>query len=129
MKGILCLPLLLTACAWGDEAADRTAIEKAVTQLDFSADADVAAEFHRLWPAGEPWSEVTPPRIQSRAIRFITPDVALVDATSTQYGSVILVRRVPLVLVMRRERTEWRIAALRVAADRLMPAPITPPAR
>jgi hypothetical protein len=71
----------------------------------------------KLIPAGTPWSEVTKPRIALHSIRFITSDVALVDAANTQYGSTILVRRVPVLLIMKRETSGWRIASVRVMVD------------
>ena len=71
----------------------------------------------RLVPANRPWSEVTRPKIALQSIRFITPDVALVDAANSQYGSAILVRRVPLLMVMKRETSGWRVASLRVVVD------------
>ncbi len=116
MRTILCLPILFAACAWADETADRAAIEKSVAELRFAAGAHVDPEF-RLLGHGEPWSEVTPPYIAIRSIRFITADVAVVDAASTQYGSVILVRKLPLLLVMKRQGRDWRIAYLRVMPD------------
>jgi hypothetical protein len=59
---------------------------------------------------------VTPPHIAIQSIRFLTPEVALVDATSTQFGTMILVRRVPIWLVMKKEITGWKIASLRLPA-------------
>ena len=60
-----------------------------------------------------PWSEVTAPRIVSESIRFVTPDVALVDAVIAQYGS-LLVSREPVLLLMKKQATEWRIASVRL---------------
>jgi len=50
------------------------------------------------------------------SIRFVTPDAAIVDAANTQYGSTILVWRIPVLLVMKKTGTDWRIASLRVLA-------------
>jgi len=107
-----------------DEPADRAAIDKVIATLNgpdarkaFTHNVDFR-DFDRLAQMhDEPWSETTAPRIVSQRIRFITPDVALVDAANTQYGSVVMVRRVPVVLVMKREAGEWRIAAVRVMLD------------
>jgi hypothetical protein len=41
----------------------------------------------------------------------------LVDAANTQYGAVIPARRIPVLLVMKKEGAEWRIASLRVMVD------------
>ena len=65
------------------------------------------------------WSEMTPPRIVIKSVRFVTSDVALVDGSSMQYGSLILVRRIPILLVMKKQVTDWRIDSLRI----LVPAP------
>jgi len=67
--------------------------------------------------SSEPWSEMTSPRLTIRSIRFVTPDVALVNAASVQYGSNIPVRRIPVLFVLKKEGKDWRIAALRVLAD------------
>ena len=52
-----------------------------------------------------------------RSIRFVTPDVAFTDAANTQYGSMILQTRIPVLLVLRREGIDWRIVSLRVLVD------------
>ena len=140
MKPILCLLLAFSAGLWADEASDRTAIGQVIAALNeppdapgakplsslFTADADLADRTRltnligRLQiSSNRPWSEVTPPRLTAQPVRFITPDVALVDAVIAQYGSVIGAQRLPLVLVMRRVGTEWRIAAVRTSADAL----------
>jgi hypothetical protein len=89
----------------------------------FTADAD--SELDRLLDldrrllelSREPWSEITSPRLVIQSIRFVTPDVALVNAANTHYGSMILARRIPVLFVMRKEGTVWRIASLRVLVD------------
>jgi hypothetical protein len=137
MKVIVCMSLVFATLAYADEAADRSAIERVIGVLNdsqtgsvkkptstlFTPDAD--SELDRLSHldrrllqlANEPWSEVTTPRVVIHSIRFVTPNVALVNAANTQYGSTILVRRIPLLFVMRKEGTHWRIASLRVLVD------------
>ncbi|MGZ9089936.1 MAG: hypothetical protein ACXW3Q_14765, partial [Rhodoplanes sp.] len=44
------------------------------------------------------------------AVRFITPDVAIADGTYTIAGSDV---RRWTTIVLKRERDEWRIAAIR----------------
>ncbi|MGA3096435.1 MAG: hypothetical protein ABSF25_08285 [Bryobacteraceae bacterium] len=138
MKALLCIPLLLAAHAWAADAdADRAAIERVVGALNsaqsrpgarpdsslFTADADNQLDRlenlnRRLSQASkEPWSETTTPKMVIQSIRFITPEVALVDAANTQYGAVIPARRIPVLLVMKKEGAEWRIASLRVMVD------------
>ena len=105
--------LLFSMAAGADENADRAAIVKIIVSLnDGKARLELQCD---LLPGGV-MSEVTPPRISMRAVQFITPDVALVDAENTQYGSMIGVRRVPIVFVVKRDGTEWKIAATRVRA-------------
>lgn len=139
MKALrLCLPFLLATAAWADTAADRAAIEavvravfadqtpggKPVSTL-FSSDADseldrlVELDRRLLRLSKEPMSEVTAPHVVIQSIRFVTPEVALVDAANTQYGAVTLENRIPVLLVMRKEGTDWRIVLLRVLVDSL----------
>lgn len=137
MKTIFCISLVFAAIAWADEATDRVAIEGVIGTLNadktgadqkriaslFTTDAD--NEFDRLanldrrllQSSDKPWSEVTTPRIVIQSIRFISAEVALADAANTQYGSTILVRRVPVLFVMKKQAGEWRIASLRVLVD------------
>ena len=140
----LCLPVLLAATALvsaarADAAADRAAIETVVRAVFagqapdgkpastlFTADAD--SQLDRLMEldrrlvrrSNEPWSEVTAPQVVIQSIRFVTPDVVLVDATNAQYGSVALGRRIPVLLVMRKVGKNWKIASLRVLTDPIM---------
>jgi len=60
------------------------------------------------------WSEVTPAFIETEAVTFVSADTALVDATQTQYGSMILKRSVPIVLLMKLDGKEWRILSMRL---------------
>ena len=71
------------------------------------------------------WSEVTPPRIENESVRFISADVALVDAIQTQYGSLIMKQSVPVAILLKRDAADWRIVSLRVYPP-LMSAPSAP---
>jgi len=138
VKPILCLFLAFSAGLWADQASDRTAIGQVIAALNeppvgrevvarlFTADSE-SSDRDRLanltgrmqqYP-NQPWSEVTTPRFGTPVIRFITPDVALVDVAVSQFGSILGARRLPVYLVMRREGVEWRIAAVRIPADPL----------
>lgn len=55
--------------------------------------------------------EITNPRIESRTIRFITPDVALADAISIYEGGTVEMTR--LLFVMKKVGDGWKIASLR----------------
>jgi hypothetical protein len=132
MKAIPGILLLCASLAFADvpqnSIADRTAIQQVISSLStanpvsvlFTADAD--SQLNRLTqPADGPMSEVFRPAngrpyIAVQSIRFVTPDVALVDAVSTQIGSTLM-RRVPVWLVMKKEGAAWKIASLRLPAE------------
>ena len=144
MRAVFCFPLFFAVGLWADEAQDRAAIHNVIVAINnpakraglFTRDADCGVDFDRLldlhkrvWPLGEgigideTWTELTAPRVVSGVIRFITPDVAIVDGASTIVGAVTLAGRVPLLFVMKREGTEWRISVVRVVAPTSSPAP------
>ncbi|OFW01672.1 MAG: hypothetical protein A3H94_00050 [Acidobacteria bacterium RIFCSPLOWO2_02_FULL_60_20] len=65
-------------------------------------------------PRPKDWSEVTAPRIENESVRFLSANVALVDASQTQYGSLILKQSVPVLLLLKRDAGNWRIISLRI---------------
>ena len=135
MKPILLLLLLFCARTRAD-SSDRTAIETTLHALSdpavwkdaaalapfFTADAD-RAEIDRLSrahhalldPALLPWSERSIPRIKVSSIRWVTPEVAVVVAADTQFGSTGS-HAVALFFVMKKQAAAWKIAAVRVEA-------------
>jgi hypothetical protein len=125
MKMLLFLALLWPASVWADEAADRVAIEKVMAALKDPAAAvwapgvDGQAERAKLAGGGPvsgggPMSEVFFAGVALQSIQFITTDVALVDASETWVGSLIVSRTVPVVLVLKKVGADWRVAALRI---------------
>lgn len=60
------------------------------------------------------WSEVTAPLIGNETVRFLSSDVALVDASQSRYGSLILKESVPVTLIMKLEGGQWKIFSLRI---------------
>ena len=130
------MTLFTVSLSFASEREDRADIESVIKSLGdgqthlaqkkelFTKDAQ--NEFDRLsevdrrmapgWDA--PWSEVSRPRIVVESVRFITGDVAVVDAANTQYGTGCLAARVSVLLVMKKEPQGWRITALRVLAQR-----------
>ncbi|HTS27298.1 MAG TPA: hypothetical protein VMH81_15580 [Bryobacteraceae bacterium] len=71
----------------------------------------------------EPWGEaminfpgveLVNPRIASRAIRFITADVALADAACTYKGEGGNLQMTPLLFVMKKEEDRWKVASIRL---------------
>jgi hypothetical protein len=131
MKFAVCLAsLLLGPVAWADATSDRAAVESVISRLNdavtpvstlLTADTvDDPAPLvqlvgqNRLRAANtQPFSEVSVPRIVVHSVRFITPEVALVDASNGQYGSN-MVWSVPILFVMKRQGDDWRIAAYRI---------------
>ena len=129
--------LLLGVSLWGDEAADRAQIASVIATLNqapelarlFTADSDAAsvlAEISRLTPvvtiSHEPWGEATwgfagsRPRISSTAVRFITPDVALIDGSAVDGTASRADGKdsTPLLFVMKKEGDSWKIASIRL---------------
>jgi hypothetical protein len=127
MRVLLASALLCSTLAFGDQPADRTAIETVINSLKtakpvsvlFTADADSdlaqldAAQSAMAEAARQPWSEAMPPKLVIDSIRFVTADVAIVNAANRQITST-MVRRTPVLLVMRREDSGWKIASLRM---------------
>ena len=106
---------MLAACAWaGDPAED--AIRKAIAAFNdphtratvLAPGADIAS----LDRVGGPG--VSRVYFEANAIRFVTPYIAKVNASASQYGSLILKRTTPVVFVLKRDGGVWRISALRV---------------
>jgi hypothetical protein len=100
METLVLLSILLAGLGPIGEAANRAAIARVIDALN------------RNSPAGQVWSETTAPSLAIRSVRFPTPDAALVEAVSTQYGSMILLRRSLVTIVMKRVGADWKIASL-----------------
>ena len=133
MRVIICLAALFAIMLKADEVTDRAAIDAVIEAVNnplqrtrlFTKDLDSTVNFDRLIdlhlassatvPVGtpEPWRLLTEPHIVSGAIRFITPDVAMVDAASTVRGAVTLAETVPLLFILKKEQAGWRINAVR----------------
>ncbi len=64
------------------------------------------------------WSETTPPLLEAGDVWLAAPDVAVVNATVSQYGSLLVVRRAPASLILSKHREGWRIVAWLPAALR-----------
>lgn len=117
------------AVATGDEAAVRDIVQrytqareandpKAIEAL-FTADADQytsAGEWRRGLPAvvkGMLATSASNPGIRAiavQAVRFVTPDVAIVDG---EYRTGTGTQRLWTTLIVKREAKSWRIAAIR----------------
>jgi hypothetical protein len=127
---VVLIPVFLAAFGWADTASDRSAIEGVVASVltvekssnVFTAgadgDLDRLKDLNRRLVAAsrQVWSELPMPGMLVEAIRFVTPDVALVNAANAQYGAAMLTR-IPVLFVMKKEGTEWKIASLRLLGD------------
>src|SRR5215469_1215651 len=131
MRMIVCLAALFATMLKADEVTDRAAIEAVNNPLQrtrlFTKDLDSTVNFDSLInmhldsparvpvPVGtpEPWRNLTEPQIVSGAIRFITPDVAMVNGASIVRGAVTFADTVPLLFVLKKEQAGWRINAVR----------------
>jgi hypothetical protein len=120
MKAICCVFLMLAASAWAADPADSEAIRRAIATFNDPGErATVLARDADLSPllrfAGQEVSQVY---FEAKSIRFVTPDVAFVDAAASQFGSLIMKRAMPAVFVLKREAGAWRISVMRIAAPR-----------
>jgi hypothetical protein len=113
---------LCAAYALADEMADRVSIEHAITALNESGVLP-SIDHSNVTISHEPWGEAAinlmSPRILIAAIRFITPDVALADATRTHKVDDGTTQTIPLLFVMKREGENWKIASVYVLASRV----------
>jgi len=108
--------LMLAAVAWAADPAETAAIRKVIAAFNnpqqratvLARDADIAS-LDRFAGQG-----VTQVFFEPTAIRLVTPDVAFVDATASQFGSVILKRSSPAMFVLKREGGAWRISVMRI---------------
>src|SRR5450432_905854 len=113
IKAILIMSLLVAPIP-ANEASDRAAITRTVVSSS-RVDPAKAAELTTVDFDGElitlpevrPWCELDCPRISVRSVRFITPDVALVDGAAS--GDGVLPSQ--YIAVMKRDGITWRIAS------------------
>jgi len=115
MRMLWSIPLLWTLCARAD---DGDAVRKAIARFNdphqrhsvLTPDADLDSLSRYRGP------EVSQVYFEVKAVRFVTPDVAVVDAAGSQYGSLIMKRSLRAVFVLKKEGDGWRVAVLRVGA-------------
>jgi hypothetical protein len=99
-------------------------------QFQFERDVTVAAGGLTVVISHEPWGEaqiyppgafpqslvIVNPRFASGAVRFITPDVAMVEGSYTRRDGDV-VQTAPLLLLMKRDGEVWKIASVRLLAS------------
>jgi len=115
MKALYCF-LTFAALLGADEPVDSPAIRKLIANFNHASErASILAhdaDLPRLDRyAGQEISQIY---FEPTAIRLVTPDVAFVDATASQFGSVILKRTSPAIFVLKREGGIWRISVMRI---------------
>jgi hypothetical protein len=140
MKALLAVALLFSGITFAEGPSDRIAIEKLIHALKtadpvssiFTDDAD--SELARLqeierdmWNASrQPGSHVAPPAFVMASLRFLSSEVALVNAAEVQLGPKPP-RKIPVLLIVKKESSGWKIASLRILASRdsdSVPAPL-----
>jgi len=109
---------LLVASPWlwaADQAKDRAAIDKVIASLN---DTKTRPD------GGEVWTEMSRPIIITRSVQFVSNNVARVEASRVQVGSVMS-RSVPMIILLERKRGGWKIISLTEGAEQV-PATIQP---
>lgn len=66
-----------------------------------------------------PQMEILNPRITVNSIRFLTPEIALVDGNWTYHKDIADTQTIPLLFIMKKETDSWKIASLRLLAEPL----------
>jgi len=138
MKAALSITLLLASGAWAQEAIEKASIATTISRLNasptdstlFTADfPDTALLSHPGVQAGrvviskEPWGEATwfpvssVDRFVIKSVRFVTLEVALVEGTDRSNDNA------PVLFVMKKDGTAWRIAGFRRIADTIKTTP------
>ncbi len=118
MKPLFCLVLAAGTLAWADDASDRAAVQTVIRQFnDPHTRASVLAPGADIPDlSGRPWDERSRIYFTFKDVRFITHNVALADATASQYGSLMW-RNQPAVFILKRLGGEWKIDSLRLLAN------------
>jgi hypothetical protein len=106
MKAICGILLILAAYAEAADPADSDAVRKTIATFNHP---------HERATVLAPDADLSPVYFEATTIRFVTPDVAFVDAVASQYGSTIMKRTMPAMFVLKREGGVWRISVMRIA--------------
>ena len=59
------------------------------------------------------FSEVTVPQLKIGDMRAITPEVIEVEAMNVQFGSLIMSRSWAVLVILKKEGSDWRVLAIR----------------
>jgi hypothetical protein len=115
---IIGLAIVLAYPALADDANERAAIMGIIASLNSQAESlsDLLApdnvDIDPAFGTEEQWSEVTHSQLAVRSIRIVSPNIALVEADNVQYGSLIMRRSQPMVLLFRKYGRQWRVACV-----------------
>ena len=115
MRAVCWIFIALAARLWAGDAADSEAIRKVISTFSdrreratvLAPDADISP-LHRSYGL-----DVSQLYFEVSAIRFVTPDVAFVDASATQFGTLIMKHARPAVFVLKRDAGSWKISVMR----------------
>jgi hypothetical protein len=116
MRAALCLFLTLAAFTLSAQPTDEEAIRKVIVAFNdlkerphlLTDDADLTplARF-----AGQEVSQVY---FEVRSIKLLNPETAFVDATASQFGSMIMRRSMPAYFILGKVDGTWKVAVMRV---------------
>ena len=126
MGRLLAATIICAAFAYPQGARDRIAVEDLIHSLNtaqpvsalFTADAEsdldrLQAIQREMRSAVNQTSGVAPPAFVMTEVRFLGPDVAMVNAAEVQLGGGSP-KKIPVLFVLRRNTVGWKIAALRL---------------
>src|SRR5882724_5564811 len=85
------------------EAFSRLFVRAGTVRVGGEIVANGQDEIRKMRKGSPVWSEATPPKIGHESVREVSPGVALVDATQTRYGSLILKQSLPVTILLRWE--------------------------
>jgi hypothetical protein len=126
MGRLIAAAIIFAAFAYPQGARDRIAVEDLIHLLNtaqpvsalFTADAESDLDRLRviqreMRSAVTRTSGAAPPAFVIVEVRFLGPDVAIVNAAEVQLGGGSP-KKIPVLLVVRRDAAGWKIAALRL---------------
>jgi hypothetical protein len=110
------LALVLVYPAWADNAVESAEIGRVIAAFNNQSTprsklyTPYISDVDRAYLSPEPMSEVTHPRLDIRSIRWVSDVTALVEAENKHFGSLIFKKSEPMLLVLRKYGSHWRIA-------------------
>jgi hypothetical protein len=126
MVRLLAAVFICASLAWPQGARDRIAVEDLIHSIDtaqpasalFTADSESDLERLRtiqreMRGAVSRTAGVAPPAFVMTDVRFLGPDVAIVNAAEVQLGGGSP-KKIPVLFVVKRDTGGWKIAVLRL---------------